>query len=617
MICKNCSREIPDDFTYCPYCGKRTDGKKICKNCGAEISEEYAFCPKCGSVQNGDYAPENKTARDGNVGYVAEEAPAPSDKQGGERIPLCNGAEFKESKKKSRPERKRKSPDFKRLKDSMDKGLISRIVLIVVTAVFFICSFCGVMTVNITGSINNDIINENVRLEKDLKAEFTAVDLMNLGFFVLSTDYDSASDYTSNEIDEIDYIEKIMEIFSDDELVKYNALTEKIMVTEKGCDEISKILTDVKLLKYAYASTLVESPETSESVGAKMNTIATAGILLLVNVVVSASVFIISLVYLLAGKKKSGIILVSLAFLFIIALSAYIPAVEIGNEYVGDASMGPALVAAVVFGVLFYAYRLGMRIVTERRESVKMLVANATAVVAGVLVLCCAALPAVNTTLTYVPQEEDAKNVKFDYSFSQFETMNEYYFDIGEDNYIPSSELKTIFDDYAQQYTDPSSRSEGEAFFKTSIGLNGFMNTSFFSDEYGIVKSVVRVQPIMALIALYAVAAMVSFGLAYLCGGKNVAAIKLIALILLLISAAYGIFSTILLDMTLRMSAEFFPKYSIEVGPVQIIQVVMAVVGIVGLIVSLAFKNKCIDIGKTQEEETPVAEEDDMIFVEK
>lgn len=49
MICKNCGKENEDGLTFCQYCGKRLDGKKICPNCGAVIDEEAKYCGVCGA----------------------------------------------------------------------------------------------------------------------------------------------------------------------------------------------------------------------------------------------------------------------------------------------------------------------------------------------------------------------------------------------------------------------------------------------------------------------------------------------------------------------------------------------------------------------------------------
>ena len=44
--CSGCSREIPAEYNFCPYCA--TPAPKTCPVCGMEVSDTFAFCPKCG-----------------------------------------------------------------------------------------------------------------------------------------------------------------------------------------------------------------------------------------------------------------------------------------------------------------------------------------------------------------------------------------------------------------------------------------------------------------------------------------------------------------------------------------------------------------------------------------
>ena len=54
MICKNCNKEIPNESTFCPYCGEEIieaviENKNICEKCKNEIPIGSEYCPYCGN----------------------------------------------------------------------------------------------------------------------------------------------------------------------------------------------------------------------------------------------------------------------------------------------------------------------------------------------------------------------------------------------------------------------------------------------------------------------------------------------------------------------------------------------------------------------------------------
>lgn len=72
MICKNCGREVDDEATYCYYCGKRTDGKKLCPKCGAQMPEDGLYCGVCGARV--DAVNEALPHQNSEVAVAADEA---------------------------------------------------------------------------------------------------------------------------------------------------------------------------------------------------------------------------------------------------------------------------------------------------------------------------------------------------------------------------------------------------------------------------------------------------------------------------------------------------------------------------------------------------------------
>ena len=58
MRCQYCNSEIPDNYSFCPNCGKSLNpepsqtangsGRKFCDNCGAPLEAGKPFCANCG-----------------------------------------------------------------------------------------------------------------------------------------------------------------------------------------------------------------------------------------------------------------------------------------------------------------------------------------------------------------------------------------------------------------------------------------------------------------------------------------------------------------------------------------------------------------------------------------
>jgi hypothetical protein len=49
--CNNCGKGVPDEASFCPYCGSGLNVKRVkyCDNCGAELPQDAKFCIVCGN----------------------------------------------------------------------------------------------------------------------------------------------------------------------------------------------------------------------------------------------------------------------------------------------------------------------------------------------------------------------------------------------------------------------------------------------------------------------------------------------------------------------------------------------------------------------------------------
>jgi putative aldouronate transport system substrate-binding protein len=60
LICNNCGRKLPDDWTFCMHCGGKAvpgDREGFCPKCGLAVPEEAAFCKRCGTRLSAAPAP--------------------------------------------------------------------------------------------------------------------------------------------------------------------------------------------------------------------------------------------------------------------------------------------------------------------------------------------------------------------------------------------------------------------------------------------------------------------------------------------------------------------------------------------------------------------------------
>lgn len=47
LVCKNCGRDYPNSFDFCPDCGARLQAI-VCKQCGRPVEDGNKYCPHCG-----------------------------------------------------------------------------------------------------------------------------------------------------------------------------------------------------------------------------------------------------------------------------------------------------------------------------------------------------------------------------------------------------------------------------------------------------------------------------------------------------------------------------------------------------------------------------------------
>ncbi|BBB91803.1 double zinc ribbon [Methylomusa anaerophila] len=54
MQCPVCSKQIQDEFKFCPHCGNKVNTS--CAGCGKSLQPEWVTCPYCGLAAKGQAA---------------------------------------------------------------------------------------------------------------------------------------------------------------------------------------------------------------------------------------------------------------------------------------------------------------------------------------------------------------------------------------------------------------------------------------------------------------------------------------------------------------------------------------------------------------------------------
>ena len=565
MECKFCGKPVQEDFIFCPYCGNRLDGKKVCPGCGSEILCEFRYCPVCGADT---VETESETVRLKPLSGASKSA--------GEN----SGA--KKVKKPSESVKKR----------LWASSLVTKVLFLTVSAVIFICSFFSVVTFDMTDLFGESTVgtSQSLRLRGKIKVDYSAVDLISFACFSTEIkDYYYAEQYlTDHEYEISSYEREFYGIMADDDYIYVNEDTGVTTITSKGCRRISGMLSEVLVLKIAYADEVYAAGEGAEISGIATS-LRTAGFLALVNIICSGTVFLYSLLNMLPALSGTGALPVSLtlgaASGFWAVLSG--STVDIGYGTAG-ASMGGALACMVAFAVVFIAFSVVRKLLSSEKILTGERVSNVIAAVVGVVILCCSEVSAVDVTMSELNLEQE-KTAEFTISYSQTETLDQYFYDVGADNYYDESRILSHFLNYAKLYG--SDVDECEAMIKENIGMNGLINTDFLSETNGYARPLLKVQPVLSVIGTYFAALLMAAGLAGLINEKRYKVLKIAAVALMIVPAVYAIFTPILLDKIFAVST-ISDILKISVGAAPVVQLCFAVVGALGIAVAAKYGKK-------------------------
>lgn len=563
--CSNCGKQIDGNFEFCPYCGAKVENQKKCAVCGTVLNDDYLFCPVCGSSVSGEkICPSCGKKAEGEFGFCPHCGTAYANN-------FTAGVKA-ETTKERQVKRVRKSDKTSLLtKFKAQRKNIEKIAFTVIMAVILVCSFFGTVSMDMTDTVES--VSSGVKVDGEIKAQISAVEIIGFSFFAIGVDKDSAQDYLDN-IDE-SMQEKILEVVSDPKYIQTNGLS--VILTKEGCREVSNIVSSTDMLKTTYATAIVAD---EESAARSMLVWKIAGFLLLAFILFCATLFVISLISIF-NKKQLPIIALTVA---VVAFAAII-AVMLASSSIDMVMMqvGAAYVAIFVFAAILLAYYMVAGFVFEKKTDWRGIASGAVSLASGIILVSMFFVPSIQVKLPY--ESEKGDKTVFKYEFSQFEGFEEFYFPVNEESRMESSEINQMFETDAERFTSDSyinSKQFANAYFKETIGLNTMITSKYISREYPFLQAMGMVQPWLSLLALVFASALMSCGIAQLCGLKPSKKFMYIAMVFVLLCAAYSIVTPVVLKFTFA-SSNALPNMVVSLGASAIVQVVFALISVVGL----------------------------------
>lgn len=508
MRCSKCKQTIPSSSQFCPYCGAKTVETKVCNKCGYKTEEEYVFCPVCGERLV-------KEISDGTQSLIENNADVQTVK------PVRKFSKIAEN------------PFIKKV--IANRKTIERVAIAVLCLLIFICSFFTIAEADITEGFKQGSVSEseydNVRVEGKITYNLDTLDLIEFEFFTIGLNENKAMKF----MEEFDYGALIYDYLGTmigEDNVHYEG--DYVYITNKACKELSELVSGIPVLKMSYAEYMVANESEAEK---SMFVYKAAGIFSLLLILMSFVTFVVATVSIFRKKDlaQSRLLLTLLAM--IIVICALLCA--------GDATlpwkMGGAAVASVVFIVLIITYKIVVNILESKKIEWQKFLVGATCAIMGIIVASMFVAPAVNVTI--YGESNNAGSYGFtskytvDYSFNNSELFDEY----DSEPVYTYSGIKEKLDEDIKLYSSYNDISTVQSYFKETYGINAFVCNDVFSENYGSIISAAKTQPYIAFISLIFGAALLASGLSAMAGNKTSKAFKYIALVIIVICAAYNI----------------------------------------------------------------------------
>ena len=620
MNCKKCAKEVPEGSVFCPFCGERADGNKPCPACGALMGEEYVFCPKCGARADGKpVCPVCGTVAEKDARFCLKCGCALQSRGG--KVRAVSSAPFSRvaspvypvrpdpvrtaprspaagilpppdyalpSVRPPRP-RKPKDPDRK-VRFAKWYALGERIVFALLTGIFFLCSFFGVVRMDATEMM--DMVSGNLTIEGKVYAEVDAIDLIDVAFYSMGSR--KTSEYEK-------YLNKVAPKLGLDlqkALAKSGSVeldqTSGTVITGSGCRRVNAVFAKYNILKIGYATTAAEDEPSEFGMlyvpQSMMLQIQIAGFGALALIILSFVAFALAIARIFIPRDFASFGLIAGVF----GLTVGISAMFIGSsiEGVGAVGMGAAYISVIVFSCLFFVYRTARVLITANPGlGIRDYVVRGGVVAAGILLICSFAMGSAYRLVGTYEGAQTEVTCEFTADYGVMEGFDVYYpvFDTvnGTLSRPLTGEIKTSFDRFA---LENGQSMFADLRFKGLMGIPTVINSKEYYEQCGALRALYMIQPFMALLSVSAAIWLMLEGLrAFTKPGyrkKN----AVIAASVFLFASVYSLAMPLALSSSIAMY-DALPVLSVEVGAASIVQVVFGVLAVVGAAVASVVLN--------------------------
>lgn len=568
MKCNNCGKKVPEDSSFCPYCGNKLLQIKTCEVCGYETTEEFVYCPKCG----------NRLESDNKIDFVEKHNDS-DEKVYADFNDSETTIKHNASDKPKKLIKKKVNNKLKKFKNNIKT--IERIAIAVIALVLFICSFFSVIELNLNEAFESNY--SSVKAEGDIKYSMSAASLVDFTFFSITLNQRNAekyiADYSYNDI-----LQEAYDVLTDRKYIEYE--NNKAYITNAGCRKISSIISRGDLLKASYASQFITNEKTTQN---SMINYKIAGFFCLIFILTSFVTFALSLLSIFKKKDFAQIPLLLILLAMVIVITSLLTGVSGSYKW----QIGGAYIAIVVFLALVFAYKFSMNTIENKSIEWYKIASGLTCVLIGIITVCMFAQPAVNITLSYTQQSTDndlfSQTVDFEYGYTYSDLFEEYF----DDTTPQITEIQKIFTENAPTFANNFLLS-GDEFFKQQIGINGLMYNSSMVRYYDWLIVLCKIQPFTALISLILSAALLCGGIASICGASVYKKFRYVALAIILCCAIFSIILPIVMQVCIRTMT--YLEVGVSAGSGVIVTLIFAILGIIGCALTVLLKNKVSEL---------------------
>lgn len=525
MKCFFCNSEIPNESLFCPYCGHEVVEYKQCNVCGYKTEEKYEFCPMCG----------NRFGDKQECSYCGTETTNTSttcDKSG--RVFQLN-TPIKSRVKVAKVKKQKQNRNAITATQNIKIKRIESIILAVVSLLVLICSFFGVMSIDMTEGIEN---TEGTNLDKKIAYHVTSIELIDFTFYSIGMENKDLKvlEYALNSKFDL-LLNNLEDVFIAGE---YHSLGQ-FHISKDACKKAEDIINELPYLKQ---TALLNAEYSSQSSTTRLQI---GGVFCLIFIILSAAMLVLSIINIFYNIDKVIKIMLVISF----GMLVFIMVILSGNVWIAAPFDSEVSSANSTIGLpfIFITFLLSaaliyfsvMSILTRYKTELTKLIFNSIGVVGAMVILSLFAAPALKLTLIY-----ENRGTEFEYNYT-----NNEMFDAYTDNASPRLyPIQSRFEELAELYEDNTQYREIIYWFiGNDIGLHGVINNHAARRDYQWMHILLLVQAAIMILEIGLIIALLCINLLDLCGVKTKKLFNYIAFAIIVIASIFSLVTVPLIQI--------------------------------------------------------------------